>query len=162
MEALKAYLIDEYKAKAREYVGVEFKFTHSVHIRMDKQSKIPLKVDTIRVSLRFVDKDLNTLHSSNVVFENNEIPKSKEKQFMNISPKELNNRFCFAKSDIIRTIMSEYINKRDELNEKIDSLKTYGGHDNDVIDSRFKGKVINVVDNEKPMEKPSKKVKYEM
>ena len=127
MEALKGYLVDEFKDRAKGYVAVEFKFSHNVNIRADKKSKTPLKIDIIKISLRFVDKDMNTLHSSNVVFENNAIPKSKEKQFINISPKELNNKFCFAKSEIIRDIMNEYNHKRKELNEKIDSLKKYGG-----------------------------------
>ena len=162
MESLKAYLIDEFKDRVKGFVGVEFKFNHGVNMRTDKVTKLPLKVDIVKVSLRFVDKDLNTLLSSNIVFENNAIQKSKEKQFINISPKELNNKFCFAKSEIIRTIMNEYTRKRDELNEKIESLKAYGGNDNEVIDSMFKGEVVNVVEKEKPVDKPSKKVRFEM
>ena len=157
MEALKAYLVDEFKNRAKGYVAVEFKFSHNVNVRIDKKSKIPLKIDVIKVSLRFVDKAMNTLLSSNIVFENNAIPKSKEKQFINISPKELNNKFCFAKHEIIRTIMNEYISKRDELNAKIDSLKSYAGNDNDIIDSKFKGQIVNIVDSDKPM-----KAKFDM
>ena len=157
MEALKAYLVDEFKNRAKGYVAVEFKFSHNVNVRIDKKSKIPLKIDVIKVSLRFVDKAMNTLLSSNIVFENNAIPKSKEKQFINISPKELNNKFCFAKHEIIRTIMNEYISKRDELIAKIDSLKSYAGNDNDIIDSKFKGQIVNIVDSDKPM-----KAKFDM
>ena len=157
MEALKSYLVDEFKNRAKGYVAVEFKFSHNVNVRIDKKSKIPLKIDVIKVSLRFVDKTMNTLLSSNIVFENNAIPKSKEKQFINISPKELNNKFCFAKHEIIRTIMNEYISKRDELIAKIDSLKSYSGNDNDIIDSKFKGQIVDIVDSDKPM-----KAKFDM
>ena len=157
MEALKTYLVDEFKNRAKGYVAVEFKFSHNVNVRIDKKSKTPLKIDVIKVSLRFVDKAMNTLLSSNIVFENNAIPKSKEKQFINISPKELNNKFCFAKHEIIRTIMNEYISKRDELISKIDSLKSYAGNDNDIIDSKFKGQIVNIVDSDKPM-----KAKFDM
>ena len=157
MEALKTYLVDEFKNRAKGYVAVEFKFSHNVNVRIDKKSKIPLKIDVIKVSLRFVDKAMNTLLSSNIVFENNAIPKSKEKQFINISPKELNNKFCFAKHEIIRTIMNEYISKRDELIAKIDSLKSYAGNDNDIIDSKFKGQIVDIVDSDKPM-----KAKFDM
>lgn len=156
MEALKSYIIDEFKGKAKGYVAVEFKFTHHVNMRMDKSTKTLLKIDVVKVSLRFVDKDLNTLYTTNVLFENNAIQKSKEKQFINISPKELNNKFCFAKHEIIRAIMNEYAHKRQELNEKIDSLKSYAGNDNDVIDSRFKGEVVNIAATEK------KKARFEM
>ena len=157
MEALKTYLVDEFKNRAKGYVAVEFKFSHNVNVRIDKKSKIPLKIDVIKVSLRFVDKAMNTLLSSNIVFENNAIPKNKEKQFINISPKELNNKFCFAKHEIIRTIMNEYISKRDELIAKIDSLKSYAGNDNDIIDSKFKGQIVDIVDSDKPM-----KAKFDM
>ena len=157
MEALKTYLVDEFKNRAKGYVAVEFKFNHNVNVRIDKKSKTPLKIDVIKVSLRFVDKAMNTLLSSNIVFENNAIPKSKEKQFINISPKELNNKFCFAKHEIIRTIMNEYISKRDELIAKIDSLKSYSGNDNDIIDSKFKGQIVNIVDSDKPS-----KAKFDM
>ena len=157
MEALKTYLVDEFKNRAKGYVAVEFKFSHNVNVRNDKKSKIPLKIDVIKVSLRFVDKAMNTLLSSNIVFENNAIPKSKEKQFINISPKELNNKFCFAKHEIIRTIMNEYISKRDELIAKIDSLKSYSGNDNDIIDSKFKGQIVDIVDSDKPS-----KAKFDM
>ena len=157
MEALKTYLVDEFKNRAKGYVAVEFKFSHNVNVRIDKKSKTPLKIDVIKVSLRFVDKAMNTLLSSNIVFENNAIPKNKEKQFINISPKELNNKFCFAKHEIIRTIMNEYISKRDELKAKIDSLKSYAGNDNDIIDSKFKGQIVNIADADKPM-----KAKFDM
>ena len=157
MEALKTYLVDEFKNRAKGYVAVEFKFSHNVNIRIDKKSKTPLKIDIVKISLRFVDKAMNTLLSSNIVFENNAIPKNKEKQFINISPKELNNKFCFAKHEIIRTIMNEYISKRDELIAKIDSLKSYAGNDNDIIDSKFKGQIVNIADADKPM-----KAKFDM
>ena len=52
--------------------------------------------------------------------------------------------------------------KRGELNEKIDNLKSYSGNDHDIIDSKFKGEVVNVADNDKPIDKPSKKAKFEM
>ena len=159
MEALKAYLIDEFKDKAKGYAAVEFKFTHSINMKVDKTSKATLKVDVVKVCLRFVDRHLNTLHTANIVFENNAIPKSKEKQFINISPKELNNKFCFAKSEIIRAMMNEYIIKRNELNEKIEGLKSYAGNENEIIDSKFKGQVVNVVESEKPT---TKRTKFDM
>ena len=161
MEALKSYLIDEFKDRAKGYAAVDFKFTHSVTMRTDKSTKTPLKVDVVKVALRFVDKDMNTLHSSIVVFENNAIPKSKEKQLINISPKELSNKFCFAKHDIVRSIMNEYMTKRGELSKKIDELNSYSGNAHDIIDSKFKGEVVNVT-NEEPIDKPTKKAKFDM
>ena len=162
MEAFKAYLIDEYKDRAKGYVAVEFRFAHGVNVKKDKQSNTPLKIDIIKVSIRFVDKDMNTLFTTNISFENNVIPKNKQKMYINISPKELNNKFGFAKGEIINIIMNDYIDKRDELMTKINNLQTYSGGDNDIIKPQFKGEVVNVVDNDDVNDKPIKKVKFEM
>ena len=148
MQPLKQYLIDEYKDKARDYVAVEFKFSHSTKIKSDKSSGVILKIDVVKIVMKFVDRDMNTLHNCSVVFENNVIPKSKEKCFVNISPKELNNRFAFAKPEIIKTIMQEYVEKRDEINVKIEELKTYLGNASDVITPKMKGEVVKVVDDD--------------
>ena len=159
MEAFKQYLIDEFKERAKGYVAVEFRFVHNVNIKKDKESNTPLKIDIIKVAIRFVDKDMNTLFTTSISFENNAIPKNKHKQFVNIAPKELNNKFNFAKNEIIRNIMTEYVLKRDELTDKINNLQSYAGHDNDIIKSQFKGEVVNVVDiNDKPINK----VKFDM
>ena len=58
------------------------------------------------VSIRFADKDMNTLFTTNTLFENNMIPKNTNKQFINISPNELNSKFGFAKKEIIDIIMN--------------------------------------------------------
>ena len=148
MQALKEYLIYEYRDKARGYVAVEFKFAHSTKIKPDKSSGVSLKIDVVKVCLRFVDRDLNTLHNCSVVFENNVIAKNKEKSFVNISPKELNNKFAFAKSEIVKLIMQEYVEKRDEINVKINELSMFAGNATDVITPKMKGEVVKVVDED--------------
>ena len=161
MESFKQYLIDEYKERAKGFVAVEFKFGHGVNVKKDKETNTLLKIDIIKVSIRFVDKDMLTLFTTSISFENNTVPKSKHKQFVNISPKELNNKFGFAKNEIIRTIMTEYVLKRDELTDKINNLQSYSGHENDIIKPQFKGEVVNVVDNDDNV-KPNNKVKFDM
>ena len=163
MQALKDYLIDEFRDKAKNYVACEFKFVHSTKLKPDKASGVSLKIDVLKIVLRFVDRDLNTLHNCSVVFENNVIPKNKEKSFVNISPKELNNRFAFAKSEIVKSIMDEYIEKRDELNTKIEELKTYLGNASDVIAPKLKGETIKIADEDKSVNNAVKKVcKFDM
>ena len=161
MQALKDYLIDEFRDKAKNYVACEFKFVHSTKLKPDKSSSVNLKIDVVKIGLRFVDRDLNTLHNCSVVFENNVIPKSKERSFVNISPKELNNRFAFAKSEIVKSIMDEYKEKRDELNTKIEDLKTYLGNASDVIAPKMKGEIVKVVDDT-ANNTPKKISKFEM
>ncbi len=146
MLAFKEYLIEEYKTQAKQYAAVEFKFTHSTNVKTDKRSGCVLKNDIVKVAVRFVDKDMNTLFSGNIAFVNNVIEKKKEKCLINISPKELNNKFAFAKREILETIMNEYCEKRDELNRKINSLQSYYGNDGDIIDRRVKGESIRIVD----------------
>ena len=161
MDNFKQYLIDEYKERAKGFVAVEFKFNHGVNVKKDKETNTLLKIDIIKVAIRFVDKDMNTLYTTSISFENNVIPKNKHKQFANISPKELNNKFSFARNEIIRTIMNDYILKRDELHDKINNLQEYLGNENDIIKPQFKGEVINVVGND-DNDKPINKVKFDM
>ncbi len=169
MLAFKEYLIEEYKTQAKQYAAVEFKFAHSTNVKTDKRSGCVLKNDIVKVGIRFVDKDMNTLFSGNIAFVNNVIEKKKEKCFINISPKELNNRFAFAKREILETIMNEYCEKRDELNRKINQLQLYCGNEGDIIDGRVKGESIRIVDvNSKSNEsndgelQKMKKVKFDM
>ena len=161
MQALKDYLIDEFRDKANGYVAVEFKFSHYTKIKPDKASGVSLKIDVVKVSIRFVNRDMNTLHNCSVVFENNVIQKSKEKSFVNISAKELDNRFAFAKAEIIKTIMDEYVEKRDEINTKIDELKTYLGNASDVITPKMKGKVVKIADDDTVNNTP-KRTQFDM
>ena len=168
MEGLKSYIIGEFKDKAKGYVATEFKFTHSTNIKIDKKkpkglspegrSNIPIKSDIIKVNIKFVDKDMNVLHSAIVTFENNIITKANAKKLINISPKELENKFMVARKDICSIIMNEYCDKLGDLNSKIDGLKNYVGVDG-VISREFKGESIQIVDD---VEKPKLKVQYDM
>ena len=164
MQGLEEYLIDEYKDRARGYVAVDFKYTHSTRIKLDKASGVSLKIDIVKVAMKFVDRGMNVLYHGSVVFENNAIPKGKEKGFVNISAKELNNKFAFAKGEVVRSIMREYIDKRNELEAKIEELEMYLGHDNDIIKPCMKGQVVKVVDSprENAIESASKRVRFDM
>ena len=162
MQSFKDYLIDEFRDKAKNYVAVEFKFAHYIKLKSDKSSGVNLKIDVVKIAMRFVDKDMNTLYNCSVVFENNVIPKNKEKNFVNISAKDLNNKFAFAKAEIIKIIMQEYIEKRDELNTKINSIKTYSGNTSDIITPRMKGEVVNVVDAPRKKNDLNKRTRFDM
>ena len=162
MQALKDYLIDEFRDKARGYVAVEFKFTHSTKIKPDKSSSVNLKIDAVKICLKFVDRDMNTLHNCSVVFENNVIPKSKEKSFVNISAKELDNRFAFAKAEIVKLIMQEYVEKRDEINTKINELSLFAGNASDVITPKMKGEVVKIAGDNIVKNTPKKRARFDM
>lgn len=158
MDQFKSYLISEYAVKG--YAAVEFRFTHSTNIKIDKKSGVPLRNDVIKVSIKFVDKGMKVLHSSSVSFENNMLTKTQAKKLINISPKELENRFAAAKRDVCTIIMNEYLIKNHEITTKIDDLQKYLGV-NGIIPMEFKGEGINVIDSASSTE-PKKKIQYEM
>ncbi len=160
MNAFKDYLITEYKDKAQGFVATEFKFTHSTNIKLDKTTNKHLKIDIIKVTLKLFDKDLNQLHTASISFENNVIPKNKAKQLINISPKELENKFGFAKHEICNEIYKELKEKLDEIQLKLDNLSQYSGIKS-IISNEFKGEIINVLDTQEE-QKPKNTQKFEM
>lgn len=162
MQALKDYLIEEFRDKAKNYVAVEFKFVHSTKLKPDKSSSVNLKIDVLKIGLRFVDRDMNTLLNNTITFENNVIPKSKERSFVNISPKELNNKFAFAKAEIVKTIMDEYKEKLTEINKKINELIMYSGNDSDVITPKMKGETVKIADDDAVKKVSKKNSRFDM
>ena len=153
------YLITEYKDKATGYAAIDTKFTHSSTIKIDKKSNVPLKNDIIKVSITFYDKSMNKLYSSVISFENNLLPKTQAKKLVNIAPKELENKFATAKNEICNVILRELIDKRNELNEKIDDIIKYKGG-NSIIPTEFKGESITVTESSVTPVKP--KPKFDM
>ena len=147
MNDFKNYLISEFKDRSKDFVAVDIKFSHSLTIKFDKKSNKTLKKNIIKVSIKFFNKDLKLLYNDSIQFENNLIPKSKSETLINISPKELENKFAFAKKEIIEEIFKELKEKRDELDLKIENLNEYLGKDG-IIPNEFKGEDINIVDNQ--------------
>ena len=139
------YLTTEYKDKATGFAAIDTKFTHSSTIKIDKKSNVPLKNDIIKVSITFYDKSMNKLYSSAISFENNLLPKTQAKKLVNIAPKELENKFATAKNEICNVILRELIDKRNELNEKIDDITKYKGV-HGVIPTEFKGESITITE----------------
>ena len=147
MDAFKNYIIDEYRNKAKGFVATEFKFTHSVSLKIDKKSNVPLKNNIIKVKVTFIDKDMNVLLTTNITFENNVLNKTFAKKLVNIAPKELENRFNAAKKQIVSLIMNEYCDHLNEIETKINDLKLYYG-DEGIIPSEFKGEQVTVADED--------------
>ena len=159
MQSFINYLTTEYRDKATGYAAIDTKFTHSSTIKIDKASNVPLKNDIIKVSITFYDKSMNKLYSSAISFENNILPKTQAKKLVNIAPKELENKFATAKNEICNVILRELIDKRNELNEKIDDIIKYKGG-NSIIPTEFKGESITVTESSVTPVKP--KPKFDM
>ena len=152
MQEFKEYMIKEYKDKVQGYAAVQFKFSHGTSIKKD------LRIDNINVKIKFVDKDLNKLFTTTVNFENDIIPKNKEKSFINISPKELDNKFAAAKREIIKVIHDDYIEKVKDISTKVGNLQHYSGNPNDIIPTDFKGESIKPA----PQQEETIKLSYDM
>lgn len=163
MEQFKSYVVDEFKPTLKNFAAVEFKFNHSSNIKIDKKSNIPLKSDIIKVSVKFVDKNLITLKNALLTFENNALNKSCAKKLVNIAPAELENKFNVARREICNEILRDLIEKNNEINTKISALHKYIGSDSDeIISSEFKGELINVVDSSEINIKTKNKQKFDM
>ena len=158
MNQFKDYLVQEYREKAKGFVAVETKFTHSFNIKTEAKSGVVRRNDLIKVSLKFVDKELNPLFITSIVFENSLIPKRLHKSFINISPKELENKFNVAKNDICKEILKDYTEKKNELEAKIKNLKIYNNVSVGVIPAEFRGESISIVDSNEN----TKKISFDM
>ena len=141
MNQFKEYLLTEYQVKNAK--AIKFSFSHNQTIKKN------LINDIIIVRIKFFDENANTILSPSIAFENNVIPKAKENPLINISPKELNNRFAAAKQEITQTIKQEYMAKIEELNEKLNKLQQYcPANSNTIIPQKFEGESISLT-NEK-------------
>ena len=80
------------------------------------------------------------------------------KSFINISPKELENKFNIAKNEICKEILKDYTEKKNELETKIKNLKTYNNVSVGITPSEFRGESINIVDSNES----TKKISFDM
>ena len=143
-ENFKDYLLNEFKIDG--VTSVLIKPTHSLNVKIDKQSKKMLNNHTISVSINLYDKDLHLLKKDIIKFVNNELIKKDADRLVNISPKELTNRFNFAKKDITKMIYDDLMKKMNSINDKINALNLYEDlkDKNDAIPSEFKGELIQL------------------
>ena len=141
MNQFKEYLLSEYQVKNPS--AIKFSFSHNQTIK--KTDKVPRIDNLITVRIKFFDENANTIQSNSITFENNIIPNAKEKSLINISSKELNNRFGAAKQEICSIIKQEYMAKIEELNEKLNKLQQYcPSNSNTIIPQKFEGESITL------------------
>ena len=145
MESFISYLTTEYKNNIQNFTAQETKFVHYTNTKTDKATNKTLKNDIIKVSLSFFDKNMNKLFSTNLTFENNKLNKSQAKKLINISYKELENKFMKAKQEICNNILNELIEKQKELKQKIEDINEYKGIQG-IIPDEFKSESINIIE----------------
>lgn len=153
LQDFKDYIIEEYSNDI-EYAACQFKFFHNNKVKEVKLTKKMIKegitdkpddiaIDTIRVSIKFVDSELNGLLTKSISFENNELSTTCKNKLVNISSNELENKFVAALPEIIQLISEEYNEIINEHNEKLASLMSYAKSAN--VDNKrlIPGKFIN-------------------
>ena len=143
LESFQDYLKSEFKI---DYAAVEFKYSHSITLKVDKPTNKLLTYNNILVGVNFYDKNLKLLESANYKFVNNVLARSYEKKLINIAPAELNNKFMIARRDIVQKIRTELLDKEAEIKNKLQSLNAYVGVENQnvAISDEFKGEQITL------------------
>lgn len=148
MQSFKDYIIQEFNVDGT--TSILFRFTHSLTVKIDRKTKKPLNNHTITTQVQFYDRDLSLLRRETLKFVNNVLSKKDSERLVNIAPKELENRFNFARKEIVQEIQREYIDKINEINEKICALNLYENvNTNEVICSEFKGELVQINDGAK-------------
>ena len=135
MNAFEAYLLKEYQL-SQNAVCNKFTYSHSTKQKIDKLSKKPLINNIINVKIESYDDKHNLLGSHTEKFIDGQIQRTKQNKLINISPAELNNKFSFAKSQIVHVIVADYNNKLKDIQEKINEINAYH-HISVVIPNEF-------------------------
>ena len=145
MESFKDYIVSEFNVDGT--TSILFKFSHSLSVKIDKKTKNPLNNHTINVVVQFYDRNLTLLRRETLKFVNNVLNKKDAERLVKIAPKELENRFNFARRAIVSIIQDEYIEKINDINDKLNALRLYENvevNSNNVIPSEFKGELVQI------------------
>ena len=152
MNAFEAYLLKEYQL-SQNAVCNKFTYSHSTKQKIDKDSKRPVINNIINVKIESYDDKHNLLGSHTEKFIDGQIQRTKQNKLINISPAELNNKFGFAKSQIVQVIVADYNNKLKDIQEKINEINEYV-HTSHVIPNEFINEpIVGDETNEKPKNK---------
>ena len=149
MEAFESYLLKEYQLPSNT-VCHKFSYSHSTKQKVDKPSNRPIINNIINVKIESYDDKHNLLGSHSEKFIDGQIQRTRQNKLINISPAELNNRFGFAKSNIVQIIVADYNNKLNEIQGKINEINEYV-HTSAIIPTEFINEPI--IADDKPKNK---------
>lgn len=85
--------------------------------------------DEISITLKFYNKDNEILSSKTIRFRKNQLSKSQQKLFTNISYKEIENNYLYAKDEILSELIKNNMDTIRELqkyNEGMQSMMNHG------------------------------------
>ena len=114
------------------------KYTFTTRETIDKPSKIPVIIYTIVMKMTWFDKYGQQLQMEKLIFVNDILTKSSEKNCFTIAPSEVSNKFRIAKSAIIRMLVDARQQKIDELKQEQALLTKYLGSESSIIPTEMK------------------------
>lgn len=155
MEEFKNYLNSEFRNKIVGYTAVEMNYSFNENTKIDKKTNKHLKEYVLTIFIKYFDKDMNCLYQTSLKFINNLLSKSQANKLINISPKELENKYMIARKEICSKINKDFSDKILELKSKQESLKNYIGKTNILINREFQGEKIEIANIEKISNKKS-------
>ena len=157
MDQFEQYLLSEYQLSSN-VVCNSFKYTHSAKNKVDKSSNRPITNHIINVKIESYDDKHNLISTHSEKFIDGKIQRTKQNKLINISPDELNNKFGFAKSNIINVIKSDYQNKLNDIQDKIKELDSYCRADG-IIPTEFVNEPT--ISTSQPTNQPTKNKNFE-
>lgn len=133
---LKEYIISEYIPQvASSYSAAQFRYFHHFKTTQPRLTKKmikegitevdPITKDSIRISIKLVDRDMNGLLTKSLVFEDNELTNACKNKLQTIDGDELDLLFYEALPEILQTIKNDYIDIISEHTDKLSSLTDY-------------------------------------
>ena len=90
------------------------------------------------MKMTWFDKCGQQLQIEKLIFVNDTLSKSSEKNCFTIAPAEVSNKFRIAKRDIIRMLLNAKQEKIDELKDEQALLNKYLGSESDIIPNQMK------------------------
>lgn len=138
LEDFKNYVISEYANDdvVKNYKVAHFKYFHTNKSKEVKLTKKMIKdgvtekpsnvnVDIVRISIKFIDDNLEALLSKSISFENNELSTACKNSLKNITADELQTKYIKALPMIIQTIQDDYTSIIHEYNTKLQQLSSF-------------------------------------
>ena len=131
LQEFEDYILDEYRDACPTFAAAAFKYFHHVKVKTPTKRQQadgntrPIRIDSVRVSLKLVDSAMNGLLVKSISFENNSLTRACSNSLINISPDELENRFACALPTILSVIQHEYDDVTIEMQDKSTQLVKY-------------------------------------
>lgn len=136
MQEFENYVKSNYNVPNATACSIKYTFTSRETI--DKIAKRTVIMYTVVMSMTWFDKCGKQLQTDKMIFVNDNLSKSSEKNCLTIAPGETTNKFRLAKSEIISMLLNAKQEKIDILKEEQALLRKYLGTNNAIIPNEMR------------------------